>query len=77
MNELFIDSIEFYEQNEHHNGKMVINWSSPNIGFGEYQVYIDKRGQLVGDSEYMDSGDSKKFAAKIFEMLLNNMIIIA
>lgn len=78
--ELSIDDIEIYPpyvdgENVIHNGCIRIYWSS-NIGFGQYDLYLNKENQLCGDSEYMDRQEDKDFIGKLLELLKDKLLII-
>lgn len=56
----------------------VIEWSSPSIGFGEYQLFFDKVDDdyiLWADTEHMDKENSKEFTKAILDLLVNEIRI--
>lgn len=53
---------------------MVILWSS-DIGFGEYTIVKEERGELIGLSECMDCQEDKAFIRKLLELLAEKLII--
>lgn len=58
-----------------HKGCIRIYWSS-DIGFGQYDLYINKNNELCGDSEYMDSQEDKDFIGKLLELLKEKLLIL-
>ena len=78
--ELSINNIEIYPPyidgvKVVHNGCIRISWNS-NIGFGQYDLYLNKENQLCGDSEYMDSKEDKDFIGKLLELVKEHLLII-
>jgi len=46
---------------------IVFYWSSPELGFGEINIYHEKDGSLTVDSEAM----SKEFVVNVFKELID------
>lgn len=54
---------------------LILSWQG-NIGFGEYTIFTDSNGNILGDSEYMDKGDRKEFLKSLFESILEQIEIV-
>lgn len=61
--DLKIDDIYFGD------GVMVISWSDPSLGFGEYTIYND----LSCDSELMDRGNDKYFIKALMREFVRDL----
>jgi len=62
-----IDSVGTWTKHEYNNGGIRINWSA-NIGFGQLDIFMNKEGRLIVDSEYM----GKDFVLEVLEALVDN-----
>ncbi len=56
------------------NNAIKIRWSS-DIGFGEYDIVINKDGSLTGFSETMDINDDKEFLKKLLSIIVDKIDI--
>lgn len=63
-----IDSIEFWGDNRVSKGGIRIQWSG-NIGFGQLDIFVDKEGNLVADTECMATNEDKEFVQLILSKL--------
>lgn len=57
-----------------HNGCMRLFWDA-DIGFGQYDVWLNENGEWCGDSENLDSQEDKDFAKKLLELVVEKLII--
>lgn len=79
--DLKIENIEVYPSLTYkdsgfvHDGCIRIFWSS-SIGFGQYDLWKDSKGNWCGDSECMDSQEDKDFIKKLLSLLAEKLIII-
>ena len=53
---------------------MILSWSG-NIGFGEYTLYTDGKGNWHGDSECMDRGEDKEFIRLLLDKFVERLVI--
>jgi hypothetical protein len=70
-----VDDIDFWGENEITNGGMGIYWSG-NIGFGQLDIYKDKDGKYIVDTECMSTNDDKEFINLIFSKLIEKINVI-
>jgi len=75
IKDLQITNLKFSSPNDIHNGSVTISWSA-NVGFGEYTLFVDKKGNIRGDTEFMDSNNDKKFTQLLFNELINKLNIV-
>lgn len=60
-----------------------IEWSSPSIGFGEYQIWFEKDKDsddefsynIFADTECMDKGEDKEFTKALLNLLIDKINI--
>lgn len=56
-------------------GGVLVSWSAPNVGFGEWALYWGGDGKLHADTEYMDQGEDKEFTRAIMNALVDEIVI--
>ncbi len=79
--DLQIDSVIPFRDNTYKG--FTIEWSSPSIGFGEYQIWFEKDENsdddfaynVFADTEHMDKGDNKEFTKAILNLLVDKIQI--
>ena len=54
---------------------VVISWEG-DMGFGNYTIYTNSAGHIVGDSEYMDKGENKEFLKSLFASIVEQIDIV-
>lgn len=69
-----VDDIDFWGESEIIDGGMRIYWSG-NIGFGQLDIYKDKNGDFLAETECMASDDNREFIDLIFEKIRNKLHI--
>lgn len=82
FSDLQIDSIRPFAEWSTDRG-FVIEWSSPSIGFGEYQIWFEKDKNsddvfaynVYADTECMDKGEDKEFTKAILNLLVDKIHI--
>ena len=60
-----------------------IGWSSPSIGFGEYQIWFEKDNEsddeysykIFADTEHMDKDEDKEFTKALLNLLIDKINI--
>lgn len=55
--------------------EIYIKWYGSD-GFGEYNIWTNEKGQIKGDSEYMDKGEKKDFLRSLFNSILEQVEIV-
>ena len=81
FSDLEIDSIIPFRDNTYKG--FTIEWSSPSIGFGEYQIWFEKDKDsddgfsyiVYADTECMDKGEDKEFTKAILNLLVDKIHI--
>jgi hypothetical protein len=81
FSDLQIDSIIPFKDNTYKG--FTIEWSSPSIGFGEYQIWFEKDENsddefsyiVYADTECMDKGEDKEFTKAILNLLVDKIHI--
>ena len=81
FSDLQIDSIIPFRDNTYKG--FTIEWSSPSIGFGEYQIWFEKDENsddefsyiVYADTECMDKGEDKEFTKAILNLLVDKIHI--
>lgn len=58
-----------------YNNCIIIKWTSPTIGFGNYEIFNDSDGKLIGRSEQMDSNTDKRFLQHLFGCIVKEIQI--
>lgn len=54
---------------------ILFRWSA-NIGWGEYALFYNQEtGEWRANTEYMDSNEDKAFGRKLFELLMDKVMI--
>ena len=79
--DLEIDNVIPFRDNTYKG--FTIEWSSPSIGFGEYQIWFEKDKDsddefsyiVYADTEHMDKGDNKEFTKAILNLLVDKIQI--
>lgn len=79
--DLQIDSVIPFRDNTYKG--FTIEWSSPSIGFGEYQIWFEKDKDsddefsyiVYADTECMDKGEDKEFTKAILNLLVDKIHI--
>lgn len=82
FSDLQIDSIRPFAEWSTDRG-FVIEWSSPSIGFGEYQIWFEKdknsddvfEYNVFADTEHMDKDEDKEFTKAILNLLVDKIHI--
>ncbi len=54
---------------------LILSWQG-NIGFGEYTIFTDSNGNILGDSECMDKGEDKEFLKSLFNSIVEQIKIV-
>jgi hypothetical protein len=81
FSDLQIDSVVPFRENTYKG--FTIEWSSPSIGFGEYQIWFEKDENsddefsyiVYADTECMDKGEDKEFTKAILNLLVDKIHI--
>jgi hypothetical protein len=81
FSDLQIDSVIPFRDNTYKG--FTIEWSSPSIGFGEYQIWFEKDKDsddefsyiIYADTECMDKGEDKEFTKAILNLLVDKIHI--
>jgi len=68
---LQITDISFWSPHENNNGGMRIEWVA-DIGWGQFNLYKDKEGNLHADTEYL----GEEFAKEILSLVYNKIVNI-
>jgi hypothetical protein len=55
---------------------IIITWTAPDMGVGEYTLYIKEDGTLEADTEYMDGPRLKFFTRAIMKKFAERISII-
>jgi hypothetical protein len=71
-------NVEVYDVETFEEGDgIVLKWGG-NIGWGEYTLYYNPNtDKWMGDSEYMDKNDDKKFLRKLLDSFIDQVEIIS
>jgi len=72
---LKVDKITVIESTKYRQQMIIIKWSAPKIGFGNYTLIHDANGQWIGDSEAMDKGEDKMFLELLMKEFIKQIII--
>ena len=73
LQNISITDIDVYE-GDYAKG-IYITWECPNVGFGEYKIYI-KDGHLMADTECMDAPTLKLFTKALMNKLIDDIEIM-
>ena len=81
FSDLQIDSVIPFKDNTYKG--FTIEWSSPSIGWGEYQIWFEKDKDsddefaynVFADTEHMDKGEDKEFTKAILNLLVDKIKI--
>ena len=65
MSKISVDNVSMFNNGKYQG--MTIEWSSPDIGYGEYQFYKSHKegSEWEIDSEHMDRGEDKEFGKEL------------
>ena len=79
FSDLHIDSVIPFRDSPYKG--FVIEWSSPSIGWGEYQIWFEKDEDsddeysynVFASTENMDKGEDKEFSKAILNLLVDKI----
>jgi hypothetical protein len=54
---------------------MILKWSSPTIGFGEYIIKKGEDNEWEGHAEFMDDDHDKRFLEHLLKQLVTKLQI--
>ena len=82
FSDLQIDSVIPFHRNSTYRG-FLIEWSSPSIGWGEYQIWFEKDEDsndeysynIIASTEHMDKNEDKEFTKAILNLLVDKIKI--
>ena len=57
------------------NHSLIIEWSSPDIGFGEFTLLVAEDSTIHARTECMDNQDDKEFTRRILNLLVDHIFI--
>ena len=83
FSDLQIDYVIPFRGKEYLYKGFTIEWSSPSIGWGEYQIWFEKDKDsddafsynIFADTEHMDKGEDKEFTKAILNLLVDKIKI--
>ena len=76
INNLVLDSVEFWGEHEGNKGGMRISWSA-NIGFGQLDIFQSKESDgIIAFTECMANEDDKSFIGVVFGELIKKLHVL-
>lgn len=72
---LSLDNLQIDAVERGSNGAIIIEWSSKDIGFGEFVLKFGDDNKLHAQTESMDADQDKEFTRKILHLLTDLVVI--